>query len=164
MTARTMSDAGRIAALEEALIETMCRLHVHVVHCGTNHEDRCLALLGESPYVGGVNYGAVWEGLRAPNACRHRSISGDMETEGTMSQNLSPIICNACGKDVTSTGNCEDWRLALTAQAKLPWYVAEGLGGGMVTTMAIPKPLNGTKHFCDLGCLEKWIGNRSTSA
>ena len=63
---------------------------------------------------------------------------------------VAKITCDQCGKDLTSTGNCEDWRLALINQP-IPHK------GPTATSMAIPPILDGAKHFCGLGCLASWV-------
>lgn len=65
------------------------------------------------------------------------------------------ITCDTCAKDLTSTGNCVDWRLALTAEPKQPV-------SGMVTAMHVPRPIESDCHFCGLGCLEVWLCERRT--
>jgi hypothetical protein len=67
------------------------------------------------------------------------------------------VTCDACGADITSTGNCEDWRLVLDVQAKMPQYERDGKSGGAVTSMNLPRPIDGPLHFCDLKCLLEWV-------
>lgn len=67
------------------------------------------------------------------------------------------VLCDGCGADLTTTGNSEDWRLALVSQAKMPWYIAEGMRSGAVTDLAIAQPIQGDKHFCGLRCLRSWL-------
>jgi hypothetical protein len=69
---------------------------------------------------------------------------------------VTKVTCDGCGLDLTTTGNCEDWRLVLTYEAKTPWYVAEGQRGGAVTSMAIEPPIKRTYYFCGLECLDQW--------
>lgn len=64
------------------------------------------------------------------------------------------IICDECLSDLTYTGNCEDYYLVLTVGSKAPWFAAEGHSGGFLTAMAIRKPIDGTRHFCDLKCMD----------
>jgi hypothetical protein len=72
----------------------------------------------------------------------------------------SKIECDACGRDITTTGNCEDWRLVLGNKSKTPWFVAEGRRGGVVTSKAIQPPVPRTHHFCGLGCLADWLTDK----
>lgn len=66
------------------------------------------------------------------------------------------ILCDHCGADLTYTGNCEDYRIVVRSQAKAPWYTKDGLGGGVVTAMAIPDPVPLPLDFCDFRCLKAW--------
>ena len=61
------------------------------------------------------------------------------------------ITCDACGKDLTYTGNSVDYRLALISQAKGTYP-----GAHAVTDMLIAPPLERDKHFCRLECLDIW--------
>lgn len=62
------------------------------------------------------------------------------------------VTCDACGKDLTYTGNCVDYRLLVTS---------ESLGSGRgedgrsyaVTAMMIYPPVDRSYHFCNLRCL-----------
>ena len=69
---------------------------------------------------------------------------------------ISSISCDKCAKDLTYTGNCQDYYLVLTYGSKAAWYEKEGLRGGAVTAMALSPPVSRTYHFCDLNCLDKW--------
>lgn len=60
------------------------------------------------------------------------------------------VICDYCEKDLSQTGNCLDWMIALT-NVRIPSY------GGPVTDMNVEKPLSQDYHFCGLGCLRSWI-------
>lgn len=62
----------------------------------------------------------------------------------------SSVTCDACGRDLTSTGNNIDWRLALVPQ-RIPSR------GGIVTDMMIPPAIEETAHFCEIACLEAWF-------
>jgi hypothetical protein len=59
------------------------------------------------------------------------------------------IKCDGCGRDITYTGNCEDWRLVLSNEAM-------GSRGGFVTAMAKYRPVSHTHHFCGMTCLDYW--------
>jgi hypothetical protein len=61
----------------------------------------------------------------------------------------SNITCDSCERDLTLTTNSIDYRLVLKSERKL---CAEGA----VTDMLIYPPINSDKHFCGLGCLQKW--------
>lgn len=56
------------------------------------------------------------------------------------------IICDACGSDLTRTGNSVDYRLVVTS---------EGIpsGGGAVTDWGASPPVKRAYHFCGLKCL-----------
>ena len=60
------------------------------------------------------------------------------------------IICDGCSRDITTTANCEDYRLVLSSESK------QGYGGGSYTMMAISPPVDRTFYFCDLPCLDQW--------
>lgn len=60
------------------------------------------------------------------------------------------ITCDECGRNLTSTGNCIDYRLVLHCE-EVPCR------GGVVTLLAIEPPISGTMAFCGLRCLEKWL-------
>lgn len=66
------------------------------------------------------------------------------------------VICDACGEDLTYTGNCEDYYLVVTSASKQPWYLRDGLRGGAVTSMAIRPPVEQERDFCGLACLDLW--------
>ena len=56
------------AQLDEAnelLIVAMCKLHVHVVHAGTDFENRALSHFGEEPPLRVDRYRDRWENLAA---------------------------------------------------------------------------------------------------
>jgi hypothetical protein len=60
------------------------------------------------------------------------------------------IACDGCGDDLTTTGNCVDYRLALLNET-IPTR------GGFVTMMVMyPAIDDGDKYFCDLRCLDHW--------
>lgn len=60
------------------------------------------------------------------------------------------IICDGCGQDLTTTGNCVDYRLCLENEG-IPSR------GGIVTAMAAYPALERDAYFCDMRCLLKWI-------
>lgn len=70
------------------------------------------------------------------------------------------ITCDSCERDLTYTGNCEDYRLILSYESKLPWYYEHGETCGAVTDMGILPPINRKHVFCDMGCLEKWMDKK----
>jgi hypothetical protein len=75
-----------------------------------------------------------------------------------VTQKISPVICDGCGGDITTTGNSVDYRLALVTQSPIPWYVAEGQNSGAVTDMMIWPAIKETHHFCNnLDCLRAWL-------
>jgi hypothetical protein len=59
------------------------------------------------------------------------------------------IRCDGCGADLKYTGNCVDYRLALTNE-NIPSR------GGFVMAMGISPALNRDCHFCGLTCLDTW--------
>jgi hypothetical protein len=60
------------------------------------------------------------------------------------------VTCDGCGRDITTTGNCEDWRLKL-ANDPIP------NPGPTATLLAISPPIREDKYFCGLKCLAKWL-------
>jgi hypothetical protein len=68
-----------------------------------------------------------------------------------MSKTRPVITCDACGNDLTSSGNMEDYRIVLGNES-VPSR------GGVVTCMgAYPALKDGDKHFCEIECLRKWF-------
>ncbi len=65
--------------------------------------------------------------------------------------NETKITCDTCGQDLTTTGNCVDYRLALVPEHIPSW-------GGCVTSMHIEPPIERSAHFCGVQCLAKWKG------
>lgn len=59
------------------------------------------------------------------------------------------IKCDGCGRDLTRTSNCEDYRLALVVE-RIPSV------GGVVTAMAAYPPIEQNAYFCGLDCLRGW--------
>lgn len=66
------------------------------------------------------------------------------------------ITCDACGADLTYTGNCEDYYLVVSSASKAPWYSKDGGRGGFVTAMAKYPPVEREHDFCGLKCLDLW--------
>lgn len=63
------------------------------------------------------------------------------------------IKCDGCGADLTSTGNCVDYRLSLENE-NIPTR------GGFVTSMGAYPAIDRNCHFCDLRCLDLWTDRR----
>ena len=59
-------------------------------------------------------------------------------------------VCDACDRDLTATGNCADWRLALVNQP-IPSL------GGVVTDMMVYPAIERDRHFCGIRCLKTWM-------
>lgn len=59
------------------------------------------------------------------------------------------VICDVCGKDITTTGNCEDYRIAISVE-RIPSR------GPAVTLIAIDPPLDEPLHFCSRDCWRIW--------
>lgn len=62
---------------------------------------------------------------------------------------MKSVTCDACGQDLTLTGNSVDYRLVLAAEPIPSW-------GGAVTDMLIHPPVERPHHFCSLRCLDDW--------
>ena len=60
------------------------------------------------------------------------------------------VVCDGCGADRTSTGNCEDYRLALVVES-LPRH------SHTVTAMAVTPDIDRDHHFCGINCLVTWL-------
>lgn len=73
------------------------------------------------------------------------------------------VICDACGYDLTTTGNAVDYRLVLGNESKTPWFIAEGISGGILTDMAIPPLVERAYYFCGMPCLAKWFTGKYPS-
>ena len=79
-----------------------------------------------------------------------------------MTQKTSPIICDGCGGDITTTGNSIDFRLKLSTYSPMAWFVKEGRNNGMMTDALIYPSIDGTKHFCNsLNCVKAWLGKET---
>ena len=63
------------------------------------------------------------------------------------------VTCDHCSADITSTGVVPAFRLELSCQP-LPSTVNYSIA------VPVKPPLDGAKHFCDLGCLSAWIDTR----
>ncbi len=63
--------------------------------------------------------------------------------------NQTKITCDSCGADLTTTGNCVDYRLAVTSEP-IP------SGGGLVTLMHVEPIIPHAAHFCGMQCLARW--------
>ena len=59
------------------------------------------------------------------------------------------VSCDGCARDLSSTGNCQDYRLVLKSES-LPQR------SSFVTLMAISPPIGRPHHFCSLRCLDRW--------
>lgn len=60
------------------------------------------------------------------------------------------ITCDACGKDLTETGNCVDYRLALINEN------IQSVGGFVTSAMRYPA-IKHNAHFCGMKCLKQWV-------
>ncbi len=65
----------------------------------------------------------------------------------------SEVICDGCDKDISSTGNCEGYRIVLANERKPS-------RGGAVTLMAVQPPLERSYHFCGVNCLGVWAAEQ----
>ena len=65
---------------------------------------------------------------------------------------ISRMRCDGCGnQEVNMTGNSVDYYIELS-------NVTSSSYGGAVTDMMIYPPIKGgDKHFCGIGCLDKWL-------
>ncbi len=59
------------------------------------------------------------------------------------------ITCDECGRDITTTGNSIDYRLAIKSE-RIPSC------GGAVTDMMICPPIDSDKYFCGWRCFQEW--------
>lgn len=59
------------------------------------------------------------------------------------------IVCDQCGKDLTWTSNCVDYRIVLASET-IPSL------DGPVTLMSLEPPVE-TSHFCGLRCLKAFV-------
>lgn len=63
------------------------------------------------------------------------------------------IRCDGCDADITTTSNCEDYRLALINES-IP------AREGPVTLMGKRPLLDGNCYFCSLPCFFQWLWHR----
>jgi len=63
------------------------------------------------------------------------------------------ITCDSCEKDLTTTGNSIDYRLALKNE-RIPCR------SGPVTCMMKYPALENDVYFCGLNCLYEWIDSK----
>lgn len=59
------------------------------------------------------------------------------------------IICDACGKDLTSSAGVPKYRLHLTAESM-------SITGSSICSIFVQPCIDQDKHFCGLDCLERW--------
>jgi hypothetical protein len=62
---------------------------------------------------------------------------------------VTTVTCDACDADLSETGNCVDYRLALLNQ-NIPTR------GGFVTAMGKYPAIEHDCYFCNVGCLDLW--------
>lgn len=60
------------------------------------------------------------------------------------------VMCDNCGRDVTSTGNSNGYRLALRVET-VPTRP------GPVTDMDMIRPLDADYQFCGAQCFKEWL-------
>lgn len=60
------------------------------------------------------------------------------------------VTCDACERDLSSTGNQVNHRLALRSET----LRAET---GDLSTLFVPPEINREHHFCDLSCVCRWL-------
>lgn len=77
--------------------------------------------------------------------------------QNDLSMNSPNVTCDACGADLTSTTNIEDYRMVLCSERK--WSE-----GGSVTLMHIEPELSRAHHFCATTCLRAWLGRTKREA
>ncbi len=58
--------------------------------------------------------------------------------------------CDHCQADLSTTGNCEAYRLLLAVES-IPSR------GGVVTLLNMVPPITHNHHFCGIECLKKWL-------
>lgn len=63
---------------------------------------------------------------------------------------MREVKCDNCKRDISTSTNSEDWRLALINQA-IPSR------SEVVTDMMMSPPLYRDYHFCGLHCLKEWL-------
>lgn len=60
------------------------------------------------------------------------------------------VLCDGCGRDLTTRSNMVDYRLVLSSESK------PGRGAGVHTAMMIYSPVDRDYYFCVLPCLDYW--------
>lgn len=60
------------------------------------------------------------------------------------------ITCDACGRDLTTSGNSINYRLALRSE-NIP------SSGPVVTDMMVYPAIERDAHFCRVECLREWL-------
>lgn len=73
--------------------------------------------------------------------------------EGVEEMKNNFVTCDSCGRDITYTLNCEDYRLALKVESK----DLDPKTGGCVNLVLIPPPIDNDADFCGVGCLRTWF-------
>ena len=68
---------------------------------------------------------------------------------------MKKLECDYCKGDLSTTGNCVDYRLQLSAQ-RIPSC------GAYITDVMIYAPIHEDHHFCGFKCLKKWMDNVKT--
>lgn len=68
------------------------------------------------------------------------------------------ILCDSCGRDLTTTGNVIDYRLVLANEKK-----EHHRGLTVVTDMMIYPPIDRTYYFCRIECLKKWLEKKEAA-
>lgn len=67
------------------------------------------------------------------------------------------IVCDQCDRDLATTSNCEDFRLALVNE-RIPSQ------GGLVTMMLMHPAIKRDAYFCGVGCLAVWLAEHHPDA
>ncbi len=60
------------------------------------------------------------------------------------------IKCDSCGKDLTTTSNCDDFRLCVSSERIYS-------RGDILTAMEFTRPLDASLHFCGWPCFNKFF-------
>lgn len=63
------------------------------------------------------------------------------------------VICDGCGRDLTTAENDLGYRLALVVESIYP-------KSGLVTSTPTPRPIDDNAHFCRVECVTRWIAAR----
>jgi hypothetical protein len=64
------------------------------------------------------------------------------------------IICDQCKRDITYTGNCEDYKLVLSNES-----IPHNPECSAVTCMASYPHIDHDVYFCNARCLKDWVIN-----